>query len=69
MEKGQIVGSFELVKQIKSIDELYKVLTSEPSVFWRFKVTSSAFFLSWQIRTLARSIELGLFWTVKRINK
>lgn len=68
MTAGQIVKNFELVEQIKTVDDLIFELDNKPSIFWRFKVMPTAFFYSWQLRQITSNIERGLFWKVKRIN-
>jgi hypothetical protein len=68
METGQKVKNFELVEQIKTVDDLIFELDNKPSIFWRFKVMPTSFFYSWQLRMITSNIERGLFWTVKRIN-
>jgi len=66
--RGEVIkpGNFVLVKKIEGFDEFFKVLLSDKSIFWRFKVMPTAFFFSWTIRTVYQSIEYGMFWTVKR---
>lgn len=68
MTTGQIVKNFELVEQIKTVDDLIFELDNKPSIFWRFKVMPTSFFYSWQLREITSNIERGLFWKVKRIN-
>ena len=60
--------NFELVEQIKTVDDLIFELDNKPSIFWRFKVMPTSFFYSWQLRQITSNIERGLFWKVKRIN-
>ncbi len=68
MSPGQIVKNFELVEQIKTVDDLIFELDNKPSIYWRFKVMPTSFFYSWQLRQVVFNIEKGLFWRVKRIN-
>ena len=68
MKKGdKISKNFELDVQIKSIKSFVFAVENNPSIYWRFKVTSSAFFLSWHLRTILISLKAGHFWTVKKI--
>jgi len=68
MKSGDIIKNFELVEEIKTVDDLIFELDNKPSIFWRFKVMPTSFFYSWQLRQITSNIEKGLFWKVKRIN-
>lgn len=69
MKKGdKISKNFKLKEPIKTLDELVLHLKNNPSVFWRFKVTSSSFFLSWHLRTIINAVEAGYFWSIEKIN-
>ena len=70
MKKGdKISKNFELDVQIKSIKAFVFAVENNPSIYWRFKVISSSFFLSWHLRPILNSLKAGHFWTVKKINK
>lgn len=64
---GAIVnqGNFELVKKIESLNEFWDILKKDKSFFARHRVYPTAFFLSWQIRSVFTWIDAGYFWTVK----
>ena len=67
MKKGdKISKNFKLKKKIKSLDEFWQVINEDKSIFWRFRINSSAFYFSWTIRTIKQSIDLGLFWSVEK---
>jgi len=54
LERGHVVksGNFKLVRKITSLDEFWHVINSQKSLFARHRVYPSAFFLSWQIKTV-----------------
>lgn len=66
--EGKIVGNFKIVKKIETIQELVDWLYHNPSIYWRFKVTSSAFFIAWQLRTIMNNLDSGQFYTIEKIN-
>lgn len=66
--KGLKVGNFELVDKIKDVHELIEYLQNNRSIFWNFKVLPSAFFMSWHLKQIIDSVNLGIFWSIKRIN-
>ena len=68
MKKGDKASkNFVLKKKIESLDEFWEVINTDKSIFWMFRTNASAFYLSWTIRTIKQSINLGLFWSVERI--
>jgi hypothetical protein len=58
--------NFILKKQIETLDEFWQVINNDKSIFWRFRINSSAFYFSWTIKTIKQSINLGLFWSVEK---
>lgn len=61
-------GNFELVKRINSLDEFWSVLKADKSIFARHRMYPCAFFESWQIRLVEQWINMGWFYTAKKIN-
>jgi len=59
----------KILKQIKTFQELLKVLENDISIYWNFKVMPTAFFLQWSIAQLKQSIKCGCFYKVKKLNK
>ena len=68
MNSGDIVKNFELVEEIKNINDFVFELDNKPSIFWRHKVMPTSFFYSWPLREIRTNIDRSLFWKVKRIN-
>ena len=65
IKKGTVIVNFELVKPVKSIDDLLMELKDKPSIFWKFKVMPTSFFYSWQLRQIEHNVNSGFFWKVK----
>lgn len=59
--------NFILDTKIMDLNEFYNILLTHKSIFWNFRVFPTAFFLGWTIRTVAKCLEIGTFWTIKRI--
>lgn len=59
----------KFVKQIFTFDELVKVLDSDISIYWMFKIFPTAFFLQWSIIQLRKSLKRGNFCQIKKITK
>jgi hypothetical protein len=69
LSKGnKISKNFILNKRIKNLNEFYKVLETHRSLFARADVRPTAFYFSWQIKLIKNWIDLGWFWTIKRID-
>jgi len=70
LRKGYVVRSknFKLKRKIKSLEEFWKTIRSETSIFGKHRVYPAAFFLNWPIKTIVEWINNGWFWTIK-INK
>jgi hypothetical protein len=64
----KISKNFVLDKQITDMQELALILTTQKSIFWRHRITSTSFMIGWPFRTLMSSVNSGVFWTVKKIN-
>jgi len=62
----KISKNFVLDNQIADMQELAMVLTSQESIYWRHRITSSAFIMGWPFRTLMNSVNAGVFWTIKK---
>ena len=65
----KISKNFVLDNQITDMQELAMVLTSQKSIYWRYRIISTAFMIGWLFRTLMNGVNAGVFWTVKKINK
>jgi len=65
----KISKNFVLDSQIADMQELAMVLTSQKSIYWRHRITSTSFMIGWPFRTLMNSVNAGVFWTVKKINQ
>jgi hypothetical protein len=63
----KISKNFVLKKRIESLDEFWETINTDKSIYWRFRPNASAFYLSWTIRTIKKSIDLGLFWSIEKI--
>lgn len=62
-------GNYKLLSPILTLTGLYQCLKNNQSIFARNRVTSSAFFYSWNLRTCKKWVDNGWFWTVIKINK
>jgi len=60
--------NFTLIKRIDSLDEFWEVLNTDKSFFARHRMYPTAFFYSWQIKSIAMWIKAGFFWTTKQNN-
>lgn len=62
-------GNFKLIKKIESLDEFWAVINTERSFFARHRMYPTAFFFSWQIKSIAQWIKCGFFWVTEPIIK
>ena len=58
--------NFVLKKRIETLDELWKVMSSQQSLFARHRVYPTAFYASWQIRMCVDWLARGWFWTIEK---
>lgn len=67
----KISKNFEIKKRIKTLDELYRVLNEEKSLYvcnWK-RISPTAFLLSWQFKLITKWLYSGQFYTIKKIKK
>jgi len=55
--------------RIMNIEALVYVLETQPSVWWRHRANSCAFFLGWPLRKLLNELDGGNFFMVERKGK
>ena len=55
-------GNFKLKKKIETLDEFWRVINTEKSLYFKNKMYPTAFFFSWQIKNINRWISAGYFW-------
>ena len=55
-------GNFKLKKKIESLDEFWEVINTEKSFFARHRMYPTAFFFSWQIKSINNWLSCGWFW-------
>jgi len=60
-------GNFELKSKITSLDEFWKVLNSETSIYARHRMYPTAFFRSWPLSLIHNWMIAGRFWTAKKV--
>lgn len=58
-------GNFKLKKQIETLDEFWKVINTEKSFFARHRMYPTAFFFSWQIKSINQWLSGGWFWVTE----
>ncbi len=70
MEINQLItsGNFKLKSKITSLDEFWKVINDEKSIFARHRMYPTAFFHGWTIRLINQWIKNDWFWTAERID-
>jgi len=68
MKKEQKISkNFVLDKKITSLKQFVEVIETQPSIFCRHRINSTAFYWGWNIRIINDGIKKGIFWTVKKI--
>lgn len=60
---------FELTEKIETLDEFWKVVNEDKSIFARHRMYPSAFILNWRIRLIKRWIDNGWFFRAIPIKK
>lgn len=63
---ARISKNFVLKKQITTIAELYEILETKPSIYWRHKVFPTAVLMQQKICVLATGVKYGIFWDVEK---
>lgn len=58
-------GNFKLKKRIESLDEFWEVINTEKSFFARHRMYPTAFFFSWQIKSINQWLSGGWFWVTE----
>ena len=64
---GLIVSgsNFKLKKKIETLDEFWEVINTEKSFFARHRMYPTAFFFSWQIKSINQWLSGGWFWVTE----
>ena len=60
LRQGQCIGR---------IEDLAYVLETQPSIWWRHRANSCAFFLGWPLRQILNELDGGNFFMVERKGK
>ncbi len=58
-------GNFKLKKKIETLDEFWEVINTEKSFFARHRMYPTAFFFSWQIKSINQWLSGGWFWVTE----
>jgi hypothetical protein len=58
-------GNFKLKKKIETLDEFWEVINTEKSFFARHRMYPTAFFFSWQIRSINHWLSRDWFWVTE----
>jgi len=57
---------FTLTREITTLDEFWRVINTEKSIFARHRMYPTAFFFSWHIKTIKEWIDAGRFYIATR---
>lgn len=58
---------FKLTEKIETLDEFWKVVNEDKSIFARHRMYPSAFFMSWQIKLINEWLNRGWFFRAIKI--
>lgn len=61
--------NFKLARCIRSLDDFYKALESEVSIFARHRMYPTAFFYSWPIKLIKEWVDKRCFWITRPLAK
>lgn len=53
-------------KKIESMDELYKILKTEKSIFWRHRPFPTAVIMQQKMIVIEIGLQYGVFWKIKK---
>jgi hypothetical protein len=59
--------NYVLYKKITNLNQFWKVINNNKSIFARHKMYPSAFFFSWNIKLVNEWIKYGYFWETKSL--
>jgi len=57
---------FTLMREITTLDQFWRAINTEKSIFARHRMYPTAFFFSWQIKTIKDWIDAGRFYIATR---
>ena len=57
---------FTLTREITTLDQFWRAINTEKSIFARHRMYPTAFFFSWQIKTIKEWINAGRFYIATR---
>ena len=57
---------FTLMREITTLDQFWRAINTEKSIFARHRMYPTAFFFSWQIKTIKEWIDAGRFYIATR---
>ena len=60
-------GNYVLYKKITNLNQFWKVINNNKSIFARHKMYPSAFFFSWNIKLMNEWIKYGYLWETKSL--
>lgn len=63
----QISRNFKATEQIASLDQLYKTIRENKSIYARNRIYPAAFFLNWPIKLCHEWLTAGWFWKIERL--
>ena len=59
-------SGFKLTKKIETLDEFWKIINTDKSIFARHRMYPTAFFQSWNIRLIKMWLDAGWFFQAYR---
>jgi hypothetical protein len=57
---------FTLMREITTLDQFWRAINTEKSIFARHRMYPTAFFFSWHIKTIKEWIDAGRFYIATR---
>lgn len=57
---------FKLIKKVETLDEFWKIINEDKSIFARHRMYPTALFMSWNIRLIKRWLDEGWFFRACR---
>lgn len=58
--------NFVFKKQIETFNELYEILETQPSIFWRHRIYPTAVLKQQKLCLLSTGIKYGIFWEIEK---
>lgn len=70
-KSGELIsdGKFEVINQVKDLNEFWEVINSDVSIFARHRIQPTAFFFSWHLKTVKQWIDEGCFYRINRVKE